>query len=173
VAGEDENQGLDLEAAYRQHAAAVYRFCLLQTGNAAVAEDLAADTFAAAQRALPRMGQVDNVPAWLFTIARNMVRNHRTRAGRFRNAFAKLTRLEGDRTRDVESEAGIREELRRAAEAVSGLRERDRLLVGLRTTSGLSYAEIAAMTGLTEHAATVATLRALKRVRDAVERRSD
>jgi RNA polymerase sigma factor (sigma-70 family) len=71
---------------------------------------------------------------------------------------------------DVERDAELRSELRSTLDAISRLSERERLLVGLRIAAGLSYAEVAAVTGMKENAARMATTRALNKVRHEVER---
>ncbi len=62
-----------------------------------------------------------------------------------------------------------RADLRLAISSLQGLRERDRLLVGLRLAAELSHAEIGAVLGISEHAATVAAGRAIERLRQRVE----
>ncbi|HEY4853171.1 MAG TPA: RNA polymerase sigma factor [Streptosporangiaceae bacterium] len=67
---------LDFEAAFREHFPPVYRFISRRVGPA-IAEDLAAETFATAyrRRALfePARG---SLRSWLYGIATNLVRNH-------------------------------------------------------------------------------------------------
>jgi RNA polymerase sigma factor (sigma-70 family) len=66
----------DFEAAFRQHFPPVYRFIARRVGSA-LAEDLAAETFAMAYRRRtafdPGRG---SLRSWLYGIAANLVRNH-------------------------------------------------------------------------------------------------
>jgi RNA polymerase sigma factor (sigma-70 family) len=66
----------DFEAAFREHFPPVYRFIARRVG-AALAEDLAAETFATAYRRRARFdpGQ-GSLRSWLYGIANNLVRNH-------------------------------------------------------------------------------------------------
>jgi RNA polymerase sigma factor (sigma-70 family) len=66
----------DFEAAFRQHFPPVYRFIARRVGTA-IAEDLAAETFATAyrRRALFEQGR-GSLRSWLYGIAANLVRNH-------------------------------------------------------------------------------------------------
>jgi RNA polymerase sigma factor (sigma-70 family) len=66
----------DFEAAFREHFPAVYRFLARRVGTA-IAEDLAAETFATAyrRRASFEPGRGSLRP-WLYGIAANLVRNH-------------------------------------------------------------------------------------------------
>jgi RNA polymerase sigma-70 factor (ECF subfamily) len=153
----------------------VYRYCLSQLGNASDAEDMAAEVFAAAFASY-RSARLDNdvVLPWLLRIAHNRVidlRRKRTRRS------ALLTRFFGadtdiDRSADVEGSVLRRDELHRALGALQQLSERDRKLIGLRIAAEVPYAEIGALLGLSEHAATVATKRALQRLRRRLEVRS-
>jgi len=153
---------------YRTHATRVYRYCLSQVGNPIDAEDLTAEVFASAFAAYPAARLADGVVLpWLLRIARNEVIDHRRRRTR-RSAL--LTRFFGggsevDHAVDVESEVVLRDELRQVLAAMGQLSERDRALIGLRLAAGLPYAEIGEVVGISEHAATVATQRALQRLR--------
>ncbi len=66
----------DFEAAFQQHFPPVYRFIARRVGPA-LAEDLAAETFATAYR---RRATFDpgraSLRSWLYGIAANLVRNH-------------------------------------------------------------------------------------------------
>ena len=66
----------DFEAAFREHFPPVYRFIARRVGSA-LAEDLAAETFAMAYRRRasfdPRRG---SLRSWLYGIATNLMRNH-------------------------------------------------------------------------------------------------
>jgi RNA polymerase sigma factor (sigma-70 family) len=66
----------DFELAFREHFAQVYRFIARRVG-AALAEDLAAETFATAfRRRMTFEPRRASLRAWLYGIAANHVRNH-------------------------------------------------------------------------------------------------
>jgi RNA polymerase sigma-70 factor, ECF subfamily len=159
------------EEVYRTHLARVYLFCLSQVRNTADAEDLAAEAFASAFAAYQRVRPpADRVLAWLLRIARNAVIDHYRRAGRRANLHAVLDRAaEREVPPDVESAVLRNDDLRAVLVTMRSLRRRDRQLVGLRVAADLTYAEIGAVVGLSEHAATVATRRALTRLRKLCE----
>ncbi len=164
--------GVRLEAAvtpfdevYRNHADAVYRFCVSQVRDPDVAEDLAGDVFAAAFAAYQRVRpDPAGVRTWLFRIARNAVIDQYRREGRRRSLIARIGR---DRAfpDSVEENVEQRFDLQSVVAAMETLRERDRQLVGLRVAGGLSYAEVGQVIGMRESAAKMATHRALERVR--------
>jgi RNA polymerase sigma-70 factor, ECF subfamily len=157
---------------YREHAVRVYRYCLSQVGNASDADDLTAEVFAAAFAAYPSVRLRDGVLLpWLLRIARNEIIDQRRRHSRRSALLARFFggESEQDRSVDVEGEVVTRDELQQVMTAMRGLSARDRTLIGLRIAAGLPYAEIGQVLGISEHAATVATKRALQRLRGHVE----
>jgi len=157
---------------YRANVTGVYRFCLSQLRNPSDAEDVTAEVFAAAFSAYRRsLVEPDNVRAWLFRIARNAVVDHHRRDRRRRllhlslNGTGEYGAAEFDASVDVERDVAVRDELRYVLSQMRRLRQRDRLLLGLRVAARQTYAEIGETLGLTEHAATVATRRAMERLR--------
>ena len=153
------------EEVYREHADAVFRFCVSQLRDPATAEDVTGDVFAAAYAAYERVRpEADGVRTWLFRIARNAVIDQYRREGRRRSL---LSRIGHNREfpSTVEDAVEQRSDLRSVCAAIESLRERDRQLVDLRVAAGLSYAELAAVVNMREGAARMATHRALEHVR--------
>jgi RNA polymerase sigma-70 factor, ECF subfamily len=147
----------------------VYRFCLLQVRNPGEAEDIAAEVFVSAFAAYERTAPDSaEVLRWLLRIARNEIidrsRKHRRRSLLLARFFSGTS--EADPGVDVEDLVVLREELRRAIEVMHRLSARDRMLLALRLAAELPYAEIGAVLGMSEHAATVAVGRAGKRLRE-------
>src|SRR5919109_1316875 len=62
-----------------RHYARICHYLLRLVGDAALAEDLAQETFLRAYLALPRLADGSNVSAWLFAIATNLAREHHRR----------------------------------------------------------------------------------------------
>lgn len=162
---------LPFEDVYRAQAARVYRFCLSQVRDRADAEDVAAEVFVSAFAAYDRAPPpADRVQAWLIRIARNATVDH-VRRSRRRAVLDVVVRGSAGREElpDVETAVLARDELRFVLGRMGRLAPRDRTLVGLRVAAGLSYAEIGSVLDLSEHAATVATHRALARLRTLCE----
>lgn len=65
----------ELEAAYRDHGAAVYRFALRLTGNQNDAEDLAMDAFIALYRSLAGIRDRSSLKTWLYRAVLNKWKN--------------------------------------------------------------------------------------------------
>ena len=133
------------EELYAEHARPLVRFLMYRTGDAALAEDIAADTFERVLRARrsfdPRKA---SKKTWLYAIALNALRDHQRRLGAEARALDRVTSLPS------QQEDGPFEELavRAAVAAQLALLARDeREAVALRYGADLSVAEIARVTG--------------------------
>ena len=152
------------DAIYREHSVSVYRFCVALTRDPAKAEDIAADCFVKAFGAFER-GRPEDVHAWLFHIARNVLVDHHRR-DRARYRLAQLVGRAGrGRVADVEQWSAVRQEVQELTDALSRMREKDAILIAMRVTTGMTFAQIGAATNMTERAAKLATYRALDRLR--------
>jgi RNA polymerase sigma factor (sigma-70 family) len=99
-------------------------------------------------------------------IARNALIDHYRKNGRRSAIMARFFSTSTERAdTDIEDEIVMRDEVTHVIGNMSRLRERERLVIGLRVASNLSYAEMASVLGVTEHAATMATRRALEKLR--------
>jgi RNA polymerase sigma-70 factor (ECF subfamily) len=168
----DELEERDAAAACFEHVYArwvgpVYRFCLSQLRDRALAEDVTAEVFASALAAFDRSPD-GSMGGWLFRIARNAVVDEHRRRHRHIRLAARLLPHGRHPHRDPLDAVAQRDDVARAGEAISRLRPRDRELVGLRVGGQLSYAEIGGVMGMSETAAKVATHRALTVVRRAL-----
>lgn len=165
---------LDFEAVYRAQAPSVYRFCLTQLRDVMVAEDAAADVFAAALRAWPPVEHGSGVKVWLFGIARNVVADHYRAARRRERLHQLLNRRHRTTTRpDPEAAVELRDDVRRVGEVIATLKPRDQTLLGLRVASDMSHADVAHVMGMSEEAVRVAIHRAIKKIRTQLESRDD
>ena len=152
--------------AYERFRDPIYAFCLSQTRDPAAAEDLAAEVFVSAFKAYERTRpDSEGVQFWLFRIARNAVIDRSRATARWRQFMIRAA-AEAPVTHTVEATVMANEQLRRANVAMAQLARRDQLLIGLRVVSDLSFADIAKVMRMSEHAAGAATRRALDRVRE-------
>jgi RNA polymerase sigma factor (sigma-70 family) len=164
----------DVDAAFPElvdtYGRAVYTTALRMSGRPADAEDLAAETFLRAYRALrgypPARVRVLQPRSWLITIVLNLWRNQ-VRAASRRPQQVPLEGPDEPRTR-----SGLPEEQLRRREIEAGLAERladlpdnQRLAVVLRHVIGLSYGEVAAVLGCPEGTAKSHVSRGLQLLR--------
>jgi RNA polymerase sigma factor (sigma-70 family) len=153
---------------YRVHAEWIYRWLSLQVGDAHLASDLTAETFAQALVSLHRFrGREPGAgTAWLFAIARNLLRRSYERRRVEVRARARL----GMPLRDYvpDDYEAVDERLDAAAfaaeldEALGALTPELREALELRVVDGLSYAEISLATRVSEPNARARVSRALR-----------
>jgi RNA polymerase sigma-70 factor (ECF subfamily) len=132
----------------------IFNLAYRMTGNPADAEDLAQEAFVQAYSRLADFRLGSRFHPWLYTIALNLCRNHLRR-----KAVLRWVSLERDRhddvPRDLPAPAYNPEEAlldaeaeRRLHQAVAALPMKYREVFVLRQSEGLSYEEIADVTGL-------------------------
>ena len=81
----DDPEAAMMRVLYDEHAAALWRYVMRLTGDAARAEDVVQETLLRAWRHPEVTSDVDrSARAWLFTVARNLIIDER-RSARFRN----------------------------------------------------------------------------------------
>jgi RNA polymerase sigma-70 factor (ECF subfamily) len=144
---------------YERYAADVYRFAHWLTGNPEDARDITSDTFARAWTAEADPNS-ETVKAYLFTIARNLHRKQWRRTSRFEPFPDDML----DPAAQPDAAAADKEELGRTMVAIQGLPELDRTVLLLRAQDGMSYEEIAGITGISATAAKVRVFRARTRL---------
>jgi RNA polymerase sigma factor (sigma-70 family) len=151
---------------YEAYGPRIYSYLRFHLSSADVAEEVTAETFYKAVRAV---GQFDrsrgDAQVWLFRIARNTLRDHQRRDRLRRH-------LPLGRMRDLVTEAPSPEERLLWEERVAGLLEAiaklprgDRELIGLRYGSELEPSEIGSLLGLSDSVVRTRLWRALKRLR--------
>jgi RNA polymerase sigma-70 factor (ECF subfamily) len=145
----------DLEALYRQHALAVFRFAYGLCRNRSEAEDIVAEAFA---RVLTRAGSIESTTAraYLLTVARNVFLDARRRSAR----DARLVREMAHEPPEAGERLDDRARLASALKALGALPEGERAALLLRLDHGLSYEDIAATLGISVAAAKVRVHRA-------------
>jgi RNA polymerase sigma-70 factor, ECF subfamily len=152
---------------YDEYADAIFRFCLMKTSNKEQAEDLVQETFMRLWQSLRDGKEMQNVRAYLYTIANNLVTDwYRKRKPE------SLTALEekGFEAKDVTSETPLREaEHAEVLRLVEQLDEGDRAVLLMRFIEGIEPREIAEMLGESANVISVRIHRALKRVRQSIE----
>jgi RNA polymerase sigma-70 factor (ECF subfamily) len=133
---------MDFATLYHQYAGDVFRFAYCLSGNRAVAEDIAAETFARALTTGDRL-RTGTVKAYLFRIARNLFvdgTRRGARLGDFPSADDELR----DPAPDPETTASSRLELALTRQALAMLSEGERSALLMSALGGLSHEEIAA-----------------------------
>jgi len=134
---------LDFHTLYQSYAPQVHRFALFLCGDATLADDITAEAFVRAWTARGKIREA-TVKAYLFTIARNLYRDHLRRNNR-------LTELEEslpDPAVGLASRTERKAELETVFAALHKLSEVDRAALLMRAQEGMSYEEISQALGL-------------------------
>jgi RNA polymerase sigma-70 factor (ECF subfamily) len=152
----------EFEELYRRYAPDVYRFALYLSGDRALAEDIASETFVRVWTAGGALRPA-TVKAYLFTIARRLFVDGVRRQAR----LAPLDEAQEDRAPGPHARAESRHALRAVLQALQQLPEPDRAALLMRAQDGLPYEEIAAALGLSVAAAKVKVHRARVRLASA------
>lgn len=158
-------------ALYHRHFDRIYRRLCFFVGDAAIAEDLAQETFARAVVALPTFDGRATFSTWLFGIALNVARNFVRDRDTQRRAEERLAAVEALRGRDDDARA-----LQRRAWTAALYAALEELPEGLREAfvlceiEGLSMAEAGAQVGVSANTMAVRVHRARERVRRELER---
>lgn len=157
------------EDLYREYLGRVYAYVRAQVGSSADAEDVTAQVFMNAYHAYDRFETRHATPAaWLFRIARNATLDHfraQARRDRLRRTIEREPLAEEDPAGRAEEHIRYRAVLARVAD----LPERQREAISLRH-SGLSFDEVGALLGCSEDAAKMLYHRALKALREALQK---
>lgn len=145
----------EFEALYRRYAQDVYRFALYLSGDRALAEDIASETFVRVWTSSSGL-RSSTVKAYLFTIARRLFLDGRRRQAR----WAPLEDSHRDTAPGPHDRAASRDELELVLAALQALPETDRAALLMRAQDGLAYEDIAAGLGVSVAAAKVKVHRA-------------
>lgn len=152
------------------HQAAVFRLAYLLLGDAGDAEDVAQETFIRAFRFLAQFDAARSWRAWLLGITANLARNRRRAAGRYAAQLRRYAVLSPDRISDPERETARLSNAETLWRAVRQLDPADQEIIYVRYFLELSVEETAETLHLAPGTVKSRLHRALKRLRERVER---
>ena len=154
---------IDWDAIYWEQMPRIYNFFLYRVCDTAVAEDLTASTFERAWRYRDRYRHdLANFSTWLFTIARNVAKNH-FRQRHVETPLDDILHL-ADRV-SLEETWQQRNDLAQLSRLIGRLDERERDIISLRYGAELTNRAIAQITGLSESNVGTILHRAIQRLR--------
>ena len=160
LAHEDAPAQAALSILYRRYSQRIYTYCRKIIGDSTTAEDLLQETFVKVLESGRQQRAIENFPAYLMTIARNLCLSHRARSKR---QFVEVEDFHLS-YRDVPYEQ--RELLQLIQASLELLPEDYREAFVLREYNGLSYNEIAEVIGESMDVVKVRIFRAKKKLRD-------
>ena len=151
---------------YRRHGGEVYRYSYAVLGNHADAEDVTQTTFLNAYRALEQGVNPRKPSNWLLTVASNAIKD------RFRQEQATPRPIELDeRIAGREADDDDAPTVGELLTALSKIPPRQRQAIVLREFEGRSYAEVAAILGVTTSALETLLFRARRSLGEEIEQR--
>jgi RNA polymerase sigma-70 factor (ECF subfamily) len=151
-------------ALYDQFAPALFRVAVSLTGSPHDAEDVVQEVFVGVVRARRRLPNVEDLRAYLFTaLRRAAVRRITARRERLLSP-EELLSLSAPSTKGPDSEQALRLE-----RALRTLPAEQRQVVALKVDGGLTFAEIAAILGISPNTAASRYRYALEKLRAALE----
>ena len=160
------------EDLYRDFLGRIYAYVRAQVATAADAEDITAQVFMNAYQAYERFESRNTSPAaWLFRIARNATTDHFRAHGR-RERLRRTIEHQPVAEADPGSMAEDRLQYKALLVHVARLPERQRESIAFRH-SGLSFEEVGVLMNCTEDAAKMLYHRALKALRDSVQKEGE
>jgi RNA polymerase sigma-70 factor, ECF subfamily len=128
----------DFHSLYQRYAPQVQRFALFLCADAMLADDITSETFVRAWTSRGKIREA-TVKAYLFTIARNLYRDHLRRNHRFQDLEESLP----DTSPGLQSRTEHKAELEAVIAALQQLAEVDRAALLMRVQEEMSYEEIA------------------------------
>lgn len=159
---------------FDQYIDKIYRFIFLKVSSPEIAEDLCSETFLRGWKAfrnqnsnLKNQKKIDNPPAFLYQIARNLVIDHYREKGKAQIVSAEHTRIIDPRI-DLEERAYLNSDFEQVRTALVNIKENYQDVIIYRYLDGLSVPEIAKILNKSEEAIRVMLHRALKALKNEV-----
>jgi len=130
---------------YDRFSGPLYRAARTMLRSSADAEDAVQDVFVSLVRGRERLGDVDNLPAYLFTSLRHVASQRLARREHERHAMRLLSEVSRNARVYAAPATGTDELLE---QALSDLPDEQREVLALKIDGGLTFAEIATVLGI-------------------------
>ncbi|HLP43841.1 MAG TPA: RNA polymerase sigma factor [Candidatus Nanoarchaeia archaeon] len=155
-----EKQFLDV---YKQNADAIFRYCLLRVSDRELAKDIAQDTFTKVWQYAAKGEKIENLRAFLYTTARNLIIDHY----RKKQATSLDNMMEQGFDVGIDPHQPLMDRLdgEKALALLGSIPEKYRDAIYLQYVEGLSVKEIAQITSETENNISVRIHRGLQKLR--------
>lgn len=157
---------------YDSNYEALFAFALRRCNDATEAHDAVADTFLVLWRRLHEAPPDEEVPLWLYGVARRVLANRRRTSLRTDRLVARLGQMAREEA-DMADVITYRAAAGAVVRSLAHLRDDDREILLLASWEKLSTAEIAATIGCSPNAAAIRLHRARKRLTEVYRKEND
>ncbi|MBZ9572257.1 RNA polymerase sigma factor [Patescibacteria group bacterium] len=150
---------------YDEYINKIYRFIFLKVSSQEIAEDLCSETFLRGWRAFKNQREIENPPAFLYQIARNLIVDFYRERDKARIVSTENIRIIDPRV-NLEEEAYLNSDLKQIRLVLANLKEDYQDVIIYRYLDDLSIPEIAKILDKSEGAVRVMLHRALKALKN-------
>ena len=163
------HSGKQFAKIYDKHVDKIYRFVYLKVNSREMAEDLTSEVFLRGWESFKRQGRkIDNVSAFLYQIARNLVTDHYRQ-----KAQAQLVSVENvpqiaDIGMDLEEKAMLNSDVSRIKAVLANIKDEYREIIVWYYLDEFTVPEIAKILNKSEDAVRVTIHRALKALKSEI-----
>lgn len=153
--------------AYDEHHDAIFRFCLIKIRNRDIALDITQDTFTKTWEYLSAGKNVDNMRAFLYQVARNLVIDHT----RKKKSYSLDEIMETGVEFGIDTQDRLENQIdgKQALGILDELKDADRDILIMRYVDDLSIPEIAEAINERENTVSVRVHRALKKAEQLID----
>ena len=158
------NQRKEFSKIYDEYIAKIYRFVYLKVSSEEIAQDLCSETFVKGWKTY-KTQKIDNIQAFLYKIARNLVIDHYRRSGRV--GFVPIEDVSIiDPSPSIEERVAISSDIDRVKVSLADLKEDYQNVIVWHYLDDLPISKVAKMLDKTEDATRVMLHRALKSLKN-------
>jgi len=151
---------------YDQYINKIYRFIFLKVNSQEIAQDLTSETFLRGWESFKEKNEeIENIQAFLYRIARNLVTDHYREKGKARVVSAEFAPIIDPR-QNLEEKAMLTSDVNIIRLALVSLKEEYQDVIIWHYLDDLPVREVAKMMGRTEEATRVLLHRALKALKN-------
>ncbi|MDD5135431.1 MAG: RNA polymerase sigma factor [Phycisphaerae bacterium] len=158
------NQKEDFSKIYDQYVEKIYRFVFLKVNSIDVAEDLCSEVFTRCWKTFTNGNRIENIQAFLYQIARNLVIDHYREKGKAQIVSTDSVPIV-DAKQSFEEWINNKSDLETIKKALANINDDYQNIVIWHYIDDLSVAEIANMTERSEGAVRTCLSRALSDLR--------
>ena len=159
------NQRKIFSSIYDKYVNKIYRFIFIKVSSQEIAEDLCSETFLRGWQVFKERRDIENPPAFLYQIARNLIIDHYREKGKAKIVSAEYSQITDPKT-DLEEKAISSSDFDNIRQALADMKEDYQDVIIWHYLDDLSVPEIAKIFDKSEGAVRVMLHRALKSLKN-------